>query len=448
MNTADKSRLAEFVMAAVLVIGVIVWIERTAWRQIDRLRPFLDEPAPALDGLVNEIKAGVLAHRLAQKGRPEPMQPLLAGRLMTNRAQLQMWLKPTTEPAFPAEQRTLLVQLTAELTPYAEPAKLPPPPGISPEGLDRILVLCDEWIQAQEGETRQRVAAQTAALASLQRVWFFSLILVAIAGAVVVAVFYRRLIAPLRTQLSESRTHLERHEKLASLGVLAAGIAHEIRNPLTAIKVRLFSLKRSLANASSAEEDAQVISDEINRLERIVGDFLQFARPPELECQLIRVESLIQDVGNLLQPQLAKKSVRLVQESVPDVWVHADPQKMKQVLINLVQNASQSIEGEGTVTLRGIVARQALLSRPTDVVILEVTDTGKGMPPEVIARLFDPFFTTKDDGTGLGLPIAARIVELHGGVIEYDTQHHRGTTFRIVLPQALSHEKTASYTAD
>src|SRR5207249_11205325 len=109
---------------------------------------------------------------------------------------------------------------------------------------------------------------------------------------------------------------------------------------------------------------------------------------------------------------------------------------LKQVLINLVRNGAEAIGGAGTVTLRARAARAALGGRETDAVILEVSDTGKGISPEAEKRLFDPFFTTKESGTGLGLPIAARIVEKHGGVLQYQTQMNRGTTFGIVLPLA------------
>lgn len=290
------------------------------------------------------------------------------------------------------------------------------------------------------GDSAERRSEPTPAHDSFQYVWLLSLFLAAVAGGLVTSAFYRRRMAPLHAQLNESRSHLERHEKLASLGVLAAGIAHEIRNPLTAINVRLFSLKRSAPATASVQDDVRVISNEIDCLERIVGDFLQFARPPELQCRLVNVADLIENVGQLLGRQLTRRSIRLVREAVPEVWVAADPEKMKQVLINLVQNAAQSIEGRGTVTLQAHAARQTLAGRMTDVAVIAVTDTGKGMPPEVVRRLFDPFFTTKENGTGLGLCIAARIIELHNGVIEYDTQPQSGTTFRIILPRATRHE--------
>jgi len=107
------------------------------------------------------------------------------------------------------------------------------------------------------------------------------------------------------------------------------------------------------------------------------------------------------------------------------------------VLINLVRNGAEAIEGTGTVTLRARAARAPVAGGDTDAVILEVSDTGKGIPPEVEKRLFDPFFSTKETGTGLGLPIAARIVERHGGTLQYQTRPGHGTTFGVVLPRAI-----------
>jgi signal transduction histidine kinase len=116
--------------------------------------------------------------------------------------------------------------------------------------------------------------------------------------------------------------------------------------------------------------------------------------------------------------------------------VRVDPNKMKQVLINFVQNGAESMGAGGTVTLRSRLDKQVLNGRNCAAVVIDVADTGKGISPEVQKRLFDPFFTTKEAGTGLGLPIAARIVEKHGGVIQYQTHPNRGITFSIVLPLA------------
>jgi len=130
--------------------------------------------------------------------------------------------------------------------------------------------------------------------------------------------------------------------------------------------------------------------------------------------------------------------VQLVVESSPGLLIRADSGHLKQVLINLVRNAVEAIDGAGTVTLRTRATRTRLNGRETDTVILEVSDTGKGIPPEAEKRLFDPFFSTKETGTGLGLPIAARIIEKHGGTLQYQTRLGHGTAFGVVLPREIN----------
>lgn len=279
------------------------------------------------------------------------------------------------------------------------------------------------------------LAESRKSLAFLQPLLFGSLVVLLGLGTWLALVVYRDLIAPLREQLIESTAIIERQEKLASLGMLAAGVAHEIRNPLTAIKARLFTQQKQLRRDSPAFADSEVIGSEINRLERIVRDFLQFARPAKPDFQLMPVERPLREVQVLLAPQLEKQQIQLIVEEVAPDQVRADPHQIKEVLINLVQNAAESIGQKGTITLRVRRDAKVLHDRTAEVVILEVADTGKGMEPEVQKRLFDPFFTTKETGTGLGLSIAARIVEKHGGALLYQTQVNRGTTFGIVLPR-------------
>jgi signal transduction histidine kinase len=153
---------------------------------------------------------------------------------------------------------------------------------------------------------------------------------------------------------------------------------------------------------------------------------------------VIPAEQPLREVQTLLEPELKKAKIKLLLDgTVPDP-IHVDVDQIKQVLINLVRNAADSIGQNGSVTLRARREEKWLLGRETDVVILEVSDTGKGIPPEVEKRLFDPFFTTKDSGTGLGLPIAARIVEKNHGALQYQTRLDHGTTFGIILPLAKS----------
>ena len=228
---------------------------------------------------------------------------------------------------------------------------------------------------------------------------------------------------------------LERQEKLATLGTLTAGIAHEIRNPLTSLKARLYTLDKHLQAVPAARKDTEIISAEIARLERIVQDALSFARPADPKLEPLTADTLLREVQGLMSTSLDSRAVQVVVESDSGLHIRADSGHLKQVLINLVRNGADAIVGAGTVTLRARAGRASLGGHETDTVVLEVIDTGKGIPPEVEKRLFDPFFSTKETGTGLGLPIAARIVERHGGMLQYQTRLGHGTTFGVVLPR-------------
>jgi signal transduction histidine kinase len=308
-----------------------------------------------------------------------------------------------------------------------------------------VLDLCEQVVAAEHAEFDRFLLNSDQALLSLQRLLLLSLVLLIVSASALAVVAYRGMIAPLRAQLNESQAIIARQEKLASLGTLGAGVAHEIRNPLQAIKFRLFSLKRSLPSGLAENEDAKVITEEIDRLDRIVKDFLQFARPSEPELVRVPAEQILQEVHELMKSQLEKAGIRLSLECLQPAWVQADPHQIKQVLINLVQNSADSIGTGGTINLRlkRDVAKVGGSTRP--VAVLAVVDSGRGIPPEVQKRLFDPFFTTKDDGTGLGLAIAARIAEKHGGLLCYRTQLNRGTTFEMVLP-ALEEDATKNTT--
>jgi signal transduction histidine kinase len=287
-------------------------------------------------------------------------------------------------------------------------------------------------------EARQQVLAQASRTVMELRVSILILVgLLFVLGLTLVAGVYRDLIRPLRVKLVETQAIADRNEKLASLGLLAAGVAHEIRNPLTAIKTGLFSQQKRLPPGSPAHRDGEIIEREIARLERIVTEFLQFARPAEPVPLPVPADRLLEDVEVLLSPQLAEAGIELIREQAHGLQVEVDPAQIEQVLINLVQNAADSTGHGGRVTLRARADRKRMPQGEIDVVILEVADTGKGISPEIEKRLFDPFFTTKDQGTGLGLSIAMRVVEKNGGALQYQTQVNRGTTFGVVLPRIL-----------
>jgi signal transduction histidine kinase len=314
---------------------------------------------------------------------------------------------------------------------------------------ERMRELVRQLTEAHRTAEAEFIASASASLASLRGILIASVVmLLALVGAMG-WVIYRDTIAPLRTKLVHSQALLEKQEKLATLGTLAAGIAHEIRNPLTSLKARLYTLEKHLQSVPAARKDTDVISAEIIRLERIVQDVLSFARPADPKLETIAADTLLREVQGLMSPNLESHGVQLVVESNPELFIRADSGHLKQVLINLARNAVEAIDGEGMVTLRARAARAPLDGRQTDAVILEVTDDGRGIPPEIEKRLFDPFFTTKETGTGLGLPIAARIVEKHGGMLQYQTRPGHGTTFGVVLPREINDTaKSAKHSAN
>ncbi len=280
------------------------------------------------------------------------------------------------------------------------------------------------------------VASANSALAQLRHLVLALLALLFLLGAALAVMAYRDMVVPLQVKLVESQSLAERHEKLASLGLLAAGVAHEIRNPLTAIKAAVYIQEKKFAPGSADAADAELVGREIRRLERIVTEFLQFARPAEPELGNVPAQQPLREVQRFLAPEMARKNIRLLYEESNPLPINVDGEQIKQVLINLVQTAADSLEHGGALTLRCRPDRKPLSNGETDVVILEVADTGHGISPEVEKRLFDPFFTTKPEGTGLGLSIAACIVQKHGGALQYQTQVNRGTTFGIILPRA------------
>jgi signal transduction histidine kinase len=319
------------------------------------------------------------------------------------------------------------------------------PPSQGATGLDKVNLQSRKLVGLASQARAQGQAIQIFLSGSkswfpwLQRVLAAALLLLAVFGMWLTALAYRRVVSPLRRRLLESDTVIERHEKMAHFGELAAGIAHEIRNPLTAIRARLFTLQKTLVVGTAAHQDALVIRNEIDRLNRIVTDFLQLARPAEPRLAPVTAEPLLRDVRELFAPQCERQSIELKVEPANGAQFVADSQQMKQVLINLIQNAADSIEIQGTITLRARQDTRRLEEQSADVVVLEVQDTGPGIPADVQKRLFDPFFSTKKGGTGLGLSIAAQIVNNHHGKLEFHTQPGQGTTFAIVLPAEQRH---------
>jgi signal transduction histidine kinase len=239
-------------------------------------------------------------------------------------------------------------------------------------------------------------------------------------------------------ELTRSREHLEQAEKMALVGKLAAGVAHTIRNPFTSIKMRLYSLSRSLHLSENDKEDFDVITEEITRIDNIVQNFLEFARPPKLKMQACRVQDVVDSALQLLKYRLQSHNVQVhiqATKSLPLIW--ADPEQLKEALINLIINAYESMSNGGWIAI-SMKMRQTTSGRE---VVVWVQDNGEGIASNVQNRVMQPFFTTKEEGTGLGLSIVSRIVEEHGGTMQFVSWPGQGTTFEIALPvKEESHE--------
>jgi signal transduction histidine kinase len=242
-------------------------------------------------------------------------------------------------------------------------------------------------------------------------------------------------------QLRRAEAEARRAERLAALGQLSAGLAHEIRNPLGVIKGSAEMLSQKVAGSQPlVAELAGYISSEVNRLNALVVRFLDFARPSRLELRPERVPEIVDralEAATASFPNTKVKVERQYAQGLPEI--QADRQLCEQVFVNLITNAFQAMEGQAESsggTLRLSIAPE--VSNGEAGVCVTVEDSGLGVPPELREQIFNPFFTSKKDGVGLGLSIVAKIVDDHRGTIRLDSDTTRGARFRVFLPQAAS----------
>jgi len=234
------------------------------------------------------------------------------------------------------------------------------------------------------------------------------------------------------SELEKSREHLLQAEKMALVGKLAASMAHSIRNPFTSVKMRLFSLERSLELSEIQKEDLEVISEEIRHIDNIVQNFLEFSRPPKLRMQPVSPSAVIDSAIQLLEHRLKSYDVTVdIVRNNPLPDIYGDPEQLKEVLVNLVVNACEAMEKGGRITIK----EENILREPSgESAVMRLIDDGPGIPGSIADKIFQPFFTTKEDGTGLGLSIAARIIEEHRGRLVLESVAGGGAAFIITLP--------------
>jgi len=242
------------------------------------------------------------------------------------------------------------------------------------------------------------------------------------------------------TEQRKTEDQLQVAEKLSVIGQMAAGIAHEIRNPLTAIKG--FTQLLSEHPAEEAEDYAEIILDELARIESIVGDLLVLAKPQASNLSNVDLISLVNGVVNLLNPQATLSDAFIkVKTDTPNLYIECEPDKIKQVLINLIQNSIEAMADGGEI----LVA----ISQDTDLASIQVIDQGAGIPEDRLNKLGEPFYSTKEKGTGLGLMICQKIIKNHGGKINFTSIVDEGTTVTITLPIndiPSIHEETSVFT--
>jgi signal transduction histidine kinase len=250
----------------------------------------------------------------------------------------------------------------------------------------------------------------------------------------------RRLMANVvdtQSSLQQSQERLASMEKLASVGKLAASVAHELRNPLTGMKMWLYSLRKSVSDRPDLDEKLQVISDEITRLEAIIRNFLEFSRPPTLKRENVPLAEIVEKTLVLLQPRFEEKGLRLECDLPPQpIRLYADPQQFRQVLLNLLGNALDATPEGGQISLR---AWTETVAAGRARAMMRIQDTGPGVPESVRQHIFEPFYTTKEGGTGLGLCIAANIIARHGGQLVLEESSNPGAVFTLWIPLAEEH---------
>lgn len=245
-------------------------------------------------------------------------------------------------------------------------------------------------------------------------------------GEIAVAINEMAFALAERKKLEEQ---MQRADRLAAIGEIAAGIAHEIRNPLTSVKGFVQLIEEDLPPGDGKLEYTRIVAKEVDRLNKIISELLYYAKPSESQKVCVDINNIIDSTLLLVNFKMMKPKVQVIKrynDSLP--LIPADEEQIKQVFLNLIINSIQAIDTAGEITI------ETDLSEDGKFIKVLVCDTGKGIEPENMKKLFDPFFTTREKGTGLGLAVVQKIVVLHGGHIEVESLLGEGSTFTVYLP--------------
>jgi PAS domain S-box-containing protein len=412
-------------LLAAVVSGATLAPLRDISAQLDRISAGqYDAPSPearALAGSGDEL--GLVSRKISQVGQQlrgvheifssmrENMNSVMAGLedglLLFTRDARAVMISPAAEKFLGAPAGQLLGRRVTEIFPPGHPLR----EALRIESDELSEVAAEADLETSEGSRRVNVSVQ-AIQEDGERI-----------GAMVTL---RDL-----DSLESINTQLQVSERLAALGRITAGVAHEVKNPLNSMRLWLENLKESLPadGDGAAQQAVQVLDKEIDRLDQVVKRFLDFTRPMDVRLEATQLADLLKEALEIAKPQLQKSNIQLAQLlpiDVPEVYV--DRALLKQAVLNLVLNAAEAMPGGGQLRL--------VLSRRGEMAEITVGDTGKGIPPENRQKIFQLFFTTRPGGSGIGLASTFRIVQLHNGSIDFTSEVGRGTTFRIELPLA------------
>jgi len=228
-------------------------------------------------------------------------------------------------------------------------------------------------------------------------------------------------------ELQQREREVRRSERLAAVGQLAAGVAHEIRNPLTSVQLLVQTARKDPTAGGLTPGDLGLIEDELVRIERSLKTFIDYARPPKLERAACDLAAVLEGGLKLVRGQAAQQGVEMrFNPPAEEIWLDADPAQLRQVVVNLLRNALDAMPAGGTL--------EVLARRNGDAAEFTINDTGTGIAAEIVPRLFEPFATGKETGLGLGLVVSKRIVEDHGGTVRGYNRPAGGATFVVRLP--------------
>ena len=241
------------------------------------------------------------------------------------------------------------------------------------------------------------------------------------------------------TNVYKIQEEILRMDRLVSLGKLASGIAHELRNPLAGIKTTAQALGEEMTGDDSRREYLHRITKEIDRLNDLLKTFFSFAKPQNLNLVHCHIKDIINEIIPFLIKEIADKGIRFNETYHPQLpKVEVDKTQMHQVFLNLFLNAIQAMPNGGELRIEAnpVISHSSTGSQQNFIKVV-ISDSGRGIPPQIVHKIFDPFFTTKSRGIGLGLSITYQIIKKHGGTIKVDSQWEKGTSFVINLPETL-----------